>query len=191
MDEYIKNIAAARAADGNIVLSWAWPTGCGCVRVVFLHRLGGRDISDVPPSELGGVSDLCFMDEFQIAGGKYVYPIGGNDAGLLKFRVYCCDSPENIDFGKCSGTAQITGITLNISYRTSAKKSGKKYKKVTFSVKADAAVSAGSLAYTVYNVNVPVPQGESELGPVILYAQDEAALELAAGHEDEYAITAQ
>ncbi len=196
MEEYIRNIAAIRSADGNIMLSWVWPSGYSCVRVVFLHRLGGKDIKTLSPAELGAASDLCFMDEFQIAGGKYVYPIGANDAGLLKFRVYCCDSPEQTDFDKCSAPVSITGITINVRYKTSAKKSGKTYRKFSFTVTADANIPTGSLAYRIrpsgalYTINTVLPSGTTEVGPVILGIQEDAVLELAPGHEEEFAITA-
>ena len=101
MSVFIGNIGAARTADGNIAVSWNWPNGYNCVRVVFVHKLGGRDVTKLTPDELSEVSDLCFTDEFQIAGGKYIYPIGANDAGLLKFRVYCCSDPSHTDFEKC------------------------------------------------------------------------------------------
>lgn len=192
MDEYIKNISAMKTPDGNVSVTWVWPMGYNCVRVVFLHRLGGKDVTALSPDELASASDLCFMDEFQIAGGKYVFPVGGNDAGLLRFRVYCCESPDNMLMDKSSGTAQVTGRTLYLRYRTNAVKSGKRYKKVSFSVTSDASVLPGTLAYRVgsapYSVNIPVPAGASVIGPVIVGANDDITLGLAAGHENELEI---
>lgn len=195
MDYFIKNTAAARTADGNVSVSWVWPSGYQCVRIVFVHKLGNRDIRKLSPDELNGVSDLCFTDEFQISGGKYIYPVGENDTGLLKFRVYCCDDPAHTDFEKYSDTVHITGITLNIRYKTAAKKSGKTFKKLTFSVTADCAVPAEVLAYrvggAVYPVTADIPAGASELPPVIVPVSADAVLELAAGHEEEFALSAQ
>ncbi|MCR4780163.1 MAG: hypothetical protein K5876_03605 [Ruminiclostridium sp.] len=194
MSCYITNTATVRTSDGSIAVSWNWPTGCGCVRVVFVHRLGGRDVTKLTPDELSAVSDLCFPDEFQIAGGKYVYPIGPEDAGLLKFRVYCCTDPAHTEFGKCGETVHITGITLNISYKTAVKKCGKVYKKVTFSVNADCPVPAEVLVYRLtpsgaeYPVTRDIPAGASELPPVIIPAQSEASLRLAVGHEEEFLL---
>lgn len=195
MDVFIKGIAALRTAEGSIAVKWVWPSGYTCLRIVFLHRAGGRDPSELSPEELAQCSDLCFAEEFQIAGGRYVFPIGANDAGLMKFRVYCCDSPESTDFSKFSDIAQITGITLNVSYKTSEKKSGKLYKKITLSIKSDADIPAGALAYTVkpsgteYPVNRSVPKGDSEIGPVIVGTNESVTLGLAKGHENEYVIT--
>lgn len=195
MDNYIKNTEAIRTADGNVAVSWVWPSGYNCVRIVFLHRLGNRDLKKLSADELGEVSDLCFMDEFQISGGKYLYPVGSNDTGLLKFCVYCCDDPAHTDLGKYGDTVHITGITLNIRYKTAEKKSGKTYKKITFSVTADCAVPAEVLAYrvngTVYPVTADLPAGASELPPVVAPAHASATLELAAGHEEEFQISAQ
>lgn len=194
MSVFIGNIGAARTADGNIAVSWNWPTGYSCVRIVFVHKLGGRDVARLTPDELSEVSDLCFTDEFQIAGGKYIFPVGANDTGLLKFRVYCCDDPAHTDFAKCSDTAHITGITLNINYKTAAKKCGKTYKKITFSVNADCAVPAEVLVYrlspgdTEYHISADIPAGASELPPVIVPANCNAELRLAAGHEEEFEI---
>ncbi len=194
MDEYIKGIAALRTADGSVAVKWVWPSGYSMVRIVFVHRLGGRDVTSLTPDELAECSDLCFTDEFQIAGGRYVFPIGAKDAGLLKFRVYCCDSPESTDFTKPSGIAQITGITLNISYKTAEKKGGKMYKKITLALKSDAEVPAGALAYRIspggaeYVIHQRVAAGSSELGPIIAGAQAGVTLTLAPGHEDEYVI---
>lgn len=197
MDEFIRGIEALHTADGSIAVKWIWPTGYTCVRVVFVHRLGGRDVSELTPEELAECSDLCFTDEFQIAGGRYVFPVGAKDAGLLKFRVYCCDSPESTDLTKFSGTAQITGITLGIKYKTSEKKSGKVYKKITLSLVSDAEVPAGALAYRVmpsgseYVINSRTAAGASETGPIIVGVQESVTLGLAPGHEDEYVIEKQ
>ena len=197
MSVFIGNIGAARTADGNIAVSWNWPNGYNCVRVVFVHKLGGRDVTKLTPDELSEVSDLCFTDEFQIAGGKYIYPIGADDAGLLKFRVYCCSDPAHTDFEKCSDLTHITGITLNIRYKTAAKKCGKAYKKITFSVTADCAVPAEVLVYrltqggTEYHISADVPAGASELPPVIVPVNSSAELKLASGHEEEFALNEQ
>ncbi len=194
MEEFIKGIAAVRTADGSVAVKWVWPSGYTCVRVVFVHRLGGRDAAELSPGELAECSDLCFTDEFTVAGGSYVFPIGAKDAGLLKFRVYCCDSPDSTDFSKSSGTAQITGITLNIGYKTSEKKSGKLHKKITIALKSDAQVPPGALAYRItpggaeYVIHRRIEAGSSELGPIIAGAQDSVTLTLAPGHEDEYVI---
>ncbi len=194
MSYFITNAAAARTSDGSIAVSWNWPAGCNCVRVIFLHRLGGRDVTKLTSDELSAVSDLCFPDEFQISGGKYIYPIGAEDTGLLKFRICCCDDPAHTDFEKCSDTVHITGITLNITYRAAEKKCGKTYKKLTFSVNADCAVPAEVLAYRVtppgieYPVTRDVPAGASELPPVVIPARSEAALKLAVGHEEEFVL---
>ena len=192
MDQFIKNIEAARTADGNIAVSWVWPTGYKCVRIVFLHRLGNRDLRKLTAEELGEVSDLCFTDEFQISGGKYIYPVGENDTGLLKFCVCCCDDPAHTDLGKCSDTVHITGITLNIRYKTAAKKSGKTCKKTVFTVTADCAVPAEVLAYrtggNVYPVTVDIPAGTSVLPAITVPASADVSLELAAGHEEEFAL---
>jgi hypothetical protein len=196
MSVYIKNMAAARTSDGSIALSWSWPQECSCVRVVFLHRLGGRDIASLSKDELAAASDLCFPDEFRIAGGKYIYPVGADDAGLLKFRVYCCDSPESTDTERFGETVQITGITLNIGYKLEEKKSGKLWKKVTFRLNCDRGVPAGTLAYRIgasdaeYRINSAIPAGASEAGPVIVGISDTVTLGLAPGHEDEYAVRA-
>lgn len=196
MSAYIRNMNAARTADGSISLSWSWPQGCTCVRIVFLHRLGGRDVTELGADELAAASDLCFQDEFRIAGGKYIYPVGAGDAGLLKFRVYCCEGTDKTDFEKSGDVVQITGITLNIGYKISEKKSGKIYKKVTFIMNCDSDVPAGTLAYRVgasdteYRINRPLPAGASEAGPVIVGMNDTVTLGLASGHEDEFAIHA-
>lgn len=194
MNEFIANISAARDNSGNIAVSWVWPTGYDCVRVVFTHRLNGRDVSALSAAELSEVSDLCFTDEFRTAGGKYIYPVGAKDAGLLGFCVYCCETPDKMLTDKCSGTAKVTAISLNIKYSVNEKKSGKLYKKATFSIESDASVPAGHLAYrvsstgSVYIIGVPVPSGRSETPPIILGASDKAELILASGHEDEYMI---
>lgn len=195
MEEFIKNIAARRSEDGSISLSWVWPTGYDCLRVVFLHKLGGRDPAALSPEELSEVSDLCFMDEFRIAGGRYVYPVGPGDAGLLKFRVCCCAGTDSTDFERCSGTAQITGITIGVRWASSEKKSGKTYKKVMFTLSSDAGIPAGSLAYrtvrhdALFPIDRAIPKGESQIGPVILEAEESAVLGLAPGHEDEFEVT--
>ncbi len=195
MDYFIKNIRAERTADGNIAVSWVWPSGCNCVRIVFPHKLGSRDIRKLTPDELGEVSDLCFTDEFQISGGKYLYPVGENDTGLLKFRVYCCDDPAHTDFDKCSDTVHITGITLNIRWKAAAKKGGKTYKKVTFTVTADCDVPAEVLSYKVggevYPVTADIRAGTSDLPPIVVPASADVSLELAAGHEEEFAVIPQ
>ena len=195
MDEFrIKNIAAARLADGGIAVSWVWPAGYQCVRIVFLHLLGDRDIARLSPAELSEVSDLCFMDEFRIAGGRYICPSGKNSAGLLKFRVYCCESPEKTDLDGFSDIVRITGTVLNIRYTSTEKKSGKMYKKVTLHTEADVSVPAGTLVYksslsgAVYPVSRIIPAGPSETGPVILGEHDSLTLALAPGHEDEYKL---
>ncbi len=194
MSLFIANTAAARTSDGSIAVSWNWPTGYNCVRIVFVHKLGGRDVTKLTPDELSEVSDLCFLDEFQISGGKYIYPVGDSDKGLLKFRVCCCDDPAHTDFGKCGDTVHITGITLNINYKTAAKKCGKTYKKVIFSVSADCPVPAEVLVYRVtppgteYPVTRDIPAGSSELPPVIIPAQSEASLRLAVDHEEEFLL---
>lgn len=197
MECYIKNISASRTEDGNVCVSWNWPAGQSCVRVVFEHKLAGREVTSLSAAELSDCSDLCFMDEFRISGGKYIYPVSDSEAGLLRFRVYCCDSPESTDFTKSSDTAKITGITLNIRYRITEKKSGKTYKKAAIEIDTDSDIIAGTLAYrimpgrAVYSVGRYLPRGKSVIGPVILDARDSIALELAAGHEDEFALTAQ
>ena len=194
MDEYIKNLAAVRSNDGNILISWVWPSGYTCVRIVFLHRLAGRDIRKLSADELGNVSDLCFLDEFQIAGGKYVYPIGSKDTGMLKFRVYCCESPDKTEFDKCSADVGITGITLDLRYKSVFKKSGKNFKKVTFSINSEADIPPGSLAYRVmpagmlYPINAALPAGSSDVGQIIIGAAEDCVLELAPGHEGEFRI---
>ena len=197
MDGYIRGISAQRTSDGSIAVKWVWPSGYNCVRIVFLHRLHGREISELSAEELAGCSDLCFSDEFQIAGGRYIFPVGTSDAGLLKFRVYCCDSPESTDFTKSSDIAKITGITLKISYRTTEKKSGKTYKKITLSINSDADVPPGTLSYRVmpsgadYPINALIPAGASQTGPIITGVQESVKLGLAPGHDDEYVINAQ
>ena len=196
MSAYIKNMTAARTADGNIALSWNWPQECTCVRVVFLHRLGCDDITGLSEEEIAAASDLCFPDEFRIAGGKYIYPVSAADTGLLKFRVYCCISPTETDRERCGDTVRITGITLNIDWKITEKKSGKLYKKTTFRLVSDHDIPAGTLAYRIgasddrYVINCALPAGESEAGPVILGVSDTVTLDLAPGHEDEFAIHA-
>lgn len=197
MDHFIKNIEASHIEAGNVCVSWGWPTGYDCVRIVFEHKLGGRDAASLSPEELSECSDLCFMDEFRISGGKYIYPVADNDAGLLRFRVYCCDSPGSTDFTKSSDTARITGITLNVRYKLVEKKSGKTYKKVKFTIDSDAEIPSGTLAYRlqpgryVYTVDKTLPAGASEIGPVIADARDSIKLELASGHEDEFVLLEQ
>ncbi len=194
MNEFIANISAARDNSGNIAVSWVWPSGYDCVRIVFTHKLGGRDVSGLRAEELSECSDLCFTDEFRTAGGKYIYPVGANDAGLLGFCVYCCEAPDRMIFEKHSGIARVTAITLNIRYKVNEKKSGKLYKKLTFRLDCDAEVPAGSLAYrlastgAVYVIGTRVPKGSSETPPVIVTVSDKAVLMLAQGHEDEYVI---
>jgi|GEM_PF-3589392 len=197
MDHFIKNIEASRTEDGNVCVSWSWPTGYSCVRVVFEHKLHGKDAASLSDAELAECSDLCFMDEFRISGGKYIYPVSDRDAGLLRFRVYCCDSPDSADFTKSSDSARITGITLNVRYRLIEKKSGKTYKKVKFTIDSDAEIPAGTLVYRLmpgryaYSIDKMLPAGSSAIGPVIADAGDSVTLELAPGHEDEFALTAQ
>ena len=197
MECYIKNISASRTEDGNVCVSWNWPAGYSCVRVLFEHKLAGREVSQLSPAELSECSDLCFMDEFRISGGKYIYPVTESEAGLLRFRVFCCDSPESTDLTRSSDTARIAGITLNVRYRITEKKSGKIYKKVTFAVESDAEIPSGTLAYriqperSVYTVDKTLPKGSSVIGPVIADARSTVTLELAAGHEDEFALTVQ
>ena len=78
------------------------------------------------------------------------------------------------------------------SAKTTAAKSGKKFKKVTFALQSDASVNSGTLVYRVnnesYTVGVPVPAGTSVIGPVIVGANDDVTLGLAAGHENEFEI---
>lgn len=196
MSGYIKNIGASRTADGNIAVSWSWPQECGCVRIVFEHRTGGADISSMTAEQISSVSDLCFQDEFRVAGGKYIYPLSAADAGLLKFRVYCCESPENTLWDRSSETARITGITLNINWRLTEKKSGKLYKKVTFVLDSEHDVPAGTLGYRTvssgaeYVIGRGLPAGHTEVGPVILGVSESVALCLAPGHEDEFVLHA-
>ncbi len=194
MDDFIVNISAVRDNSGNIAVSWVWPSGYDCVRIVFIHKLGGRDVSALSAGELSEVSDLCFTDEFRTAGGKYIYPVSAGDAGLLGFCVYCCESPDRMITDRHSGIARVTAITLNVRYKVSEKKSGKLYKKIMFRLDCDAAVPAGSLAYrinpsgAVYPINSPVPKGESDTATVIAGVSDSVELILAPGHEDEYKI---
>ncbi len=194
-EDAIKNISAVRVNVGSIAVSWTWPAGCPCVRIVMLHRLGGKDIGRLSEQELASASDLCFPDEFQVAGGKYIYPVGENDKGLLKFQVFCCDDPSHTDLGRHSAAAHITGITLNIRYKTTVKKSGKAFKKVIFSAESDCDVPAEVLAYKVdgrvYPASCGLCAGTSQLPPVVVPAQSDAVLCLAAGHEEEFALAAQ
>ena len=197
MDCFIKNISASRTDDGNVCVSWNWPAGYSCVRILFEHKLSGREAASLSPAELADCSDLCFMDEFRISGGKYIYPVTDSEAGLLRFRVCCCDSPDNTDFSRTSDTARIAGITLNVRYKMTEKKSGKIYKKVSFTLDSDAEIPSGTLAYrlrperSVYTVDKTLPRGSSVIGHIVTNAGSTVTLELAAGHDDEFVLTKQ
>ena len=77
------------------------------------------------------------------------------------------------------------------------KKSGKIYKKVSFTLDSDAEIPSGTLAYrlrperSVYTVDKTLPRGSSVIGHIVTNAGSTVTLELAAGHDDEFVLTKQ